>query len=275
MTDNGERRLKPAEVELALRRAAELSARRQEASEAEPVSEEMLVQVAAAVGIPEADVRRALTDLRSVRPVEPDSLAKKLYGPARLRAAREIPQPPATVQGELESLLRLKQGLKLRHKTGVSSTWDAGDVLGTVRRALDFSEDRALLKVQSVELRVREAGGSRTEAHLTADASNQRGEYLSLGGILGATLALPAAIAGVYDPLYFLLVPPALAAPGLGFKLAYKKTCAEVRRALDLVLDAAEKTPPDQGTPRGEDASAMSRIRDLNPIPRFTPRSRE
>lgn len=262
---------------MVLRRAAELAARRREreGTEAEMVSPDLLVQVAAAVGIPEEDVRRALVDLKSARAVEPDSLAKRLYGPGRLRAIREIQQPAERTREDLENLLRLKQGLKLRHRTEASSTWDAGDVLGAVRRALDFSEHRALLKVKSVEMHVREAGESRTEAYLTADFSNQRSEYLSLGGILGATLALPAAIAGVYDPLYFLLVPPALAAPGVGFKLAYNKACAEIRRALDLVLDAVEKSPPNQGYPRGEDPSAARRIQDLNPIPRFSPRSRD
>ncbi len=274
MAENGERKLKPAEVEVVLRRAAELSARRREEAGRKPVSEGFLMQIADAVGIPEADMRRALVDLRSARPVEPDSLAKKLYGPAQIRAVREIPQPPESTQADLEDLLRLKQGLKLRQKTEISSTWDAGDVLGAVRRALDFSDHRALLKVRSVELRVREAGESRTEAYLTADFSNQRGEYLSLGGILGATLVLPVAIAGVYDPLYFLLVPPALAAPGLGFKLAYKKACAEVRRALDYVLDAVEKAPR-QEPPRNDEARPVQGIRDLNPIPRFTPRSRD
>lgn len=274
MAGNGERQLKPGEVEIVLRRAVELSARRREEAGTKPVPEGLLMQIAGAMGIPEADMRRALVDLRSARPVEPDSLAKKLYGPARVRAVREISQAPESTQADLENLLRLNQGLKLRHKTEVSSTWDAGDVLGAVRRALDFSDHRALLKVRSVELRVREAGESRTEAYLTADFSNQRGEYLSLGGILGATLALPAAIAGVYDPLYFLLVPPALAAPGLGFRLAYQKACAEVRRALDHVLDTAEKTP-EQEPPRSDDVRAVQGIRDLNPIPRFTPRSRD
>ena len=260
---------------MVLRRAAELTARRREGtSEAKGyVSPELLVQVASAVGIPEANVRRALVDLRSAKAVEPDSLPKKLYGTSRLRVVREVEQSAPSAQADLESVLRLKHGLKLRSKTEASSTWDAGDVLGTVRRAMDFSDHRALFKVRSVELRVREASETRSQAYLTADFSNQRSEYLSLGGIVGATLAVPAAIAGVYNPLYFLLVPPALAAPGLGFKLAYDKACAEIRRALDFVLDSAERNPP---PPEQEsEAQASRRIRGLDPVPRFTTRSRD
>lgn len=274
MADNDRKQLKPAEAELVLRRAAELTARRAEGETSNGyVSPELLVQVASAVGIPEADVRRALVDLRSAKAVEPDSLPKKLYGTARLRVVREIEQSAPSARADLESVLRLKHGLKLRDKTEASSTWDAGDVLGNVRRAMDFSDHRALFKVRSVELRVREASETRSQAYLTADFSNQRSEYLSLGGIVGATLAVPAAIAGVYNPLYFLLVPPALAAPGIGFKLAYDKACGEIRRVLDFVLDAAERTPSPE--PQEPEAQTSRRVQGLNPVPRFTTRSRD
>lgn len=276
MAENDGKQLKPAEAEIVLRRAAELTARRAEGDAPTKgyVSPELLVQVASAVGIPESDVRRALVDLRSAKPIEPESVPKKLYGTARLRMVREIEQPAPAAQADLESILRLKHGLKLRNKTEASSTWDAGDVLGTVRRAMDFSDHRALFKVRSVELRVREASETRSQAYLTADFSNQRSEYLSLGGIVGATLALPAAIAGVYNPLYFLLVPPALAAPGIGFKLAYDKACAEIRRALDAVLDSAERNPPTP-EPQDPEAQASRGIQNLNPISRFTTRPRD
>ncbi len=271
MVDDDGKQLKPAEAEVVLRRAAELTARRTgDEISIGYVSPELLVQAATSIGIPEADVRRALVDLRSARALEPDSLPKKLYGASLLRVVREVEQSAASARSDLESVLRLKHGLKLRNKTGASSTWDAGDVLSTMRRAMDFADHRALFKVRSVELRVREAGAVRSQAYLTADFSNQRGEYLSLGGIVGATLAVPLAIAGVYNPLYFLLVPPALAAPALGFKLAYNKACVEIRRALDFVLDSAEHPPPSSGGDPGMQTSR--RIRDLDPIPRFTTR---
>lgn len=276
MANNDGKQLKPAEAEVVLRRAAELTARRREGRSGPEgyVSPELLVQVAAAVGIPEADIRRALVDLRSAKAAEPESVPKKLYGTARLRVVREIEQSAHSAQADLESVLRLKYGLKLRNKTEASSTWDAGDVLGLARRTMDFSDHRTLFKVRSVELRVRDASASRSQAYLTADFSNQRSEYLSLGGIVGATLAVPLAIAGVYNPLYFLLVPLALAAPGVGFKFAYNKACAEIRRALDLVLDTAERTPPSPDPPQPESQNSR-RVQDLNPIPRFAPRSRD
>ena len=268
---NSENRLTPAEVEIVLRRAAEWNAHRKGSDTfAYSISPEVLVQVAAAAGIAESDVRRALVELFSDRTFEPDTLACKLYGKSRLKAVREVERPAEATRTRLEDFLRHKQGLKLRRKTEANSLWDAGDPLGTVRRALDFSGHHTLLKARSLELRVEDVGYGRSGISLIADVSNQRGEQLSLGGILGATVALPLAIAGVYDLLYFLAVVPAFVAPGLGFKLAYKKTCADVRQALDALLDAAEEEPAREEPSEQLAERNPGQIRSLEPIPKFT-----
>jgi hypothetical protein len=272
-----ESRLTPAEVEMVLLRAAELSARRRGSDTfAHSISPEVLVQVAAAIGISEQDVRRALFDLFSERTAEPDTLARRLYGSARLKSVREVEKPAEPARKHLEDLLREEQGLKLRRKTEASSFWDAGDPLGTVRRALDFSGHFSLLKARSVELRVEDVGYGRSGANLTADVSNQRGEYLSMGGILGATLALPLAIAGVYNWLYFLMVIPALLVSGFGFQLAYKKACADACRAMDSLLDATEEAPPGEEEPFEQPQERKpGQIRPLKPIPKFAPRPKK
>ena len=278
MANEPSQRLRPAEVEVILRRAAELNTRRwsRDAYDVPSISPEVLVQVAAAAGIPEQEVRRAMWDLASEKTAEPHTLGWKLYGQARLRAVREVERSPEKTREYLESLLRLEQGLKLRRKTEVSSLWDSGDMLGVVRRTLDFSGDRALLKTHSVELRVEEVDEDRCDASLTADLSNQRGEYLSLGGILGATLAVLFVLAGAQNPLFLLGVPPALAAPGLGFRFAYRKAYGEIRHTLEDLLDAAEEGPPherEESADRGD--RPPGQIQGLKPIPRFAPQQRD
>jgi hypothetical protein len=278
MANDSSNRLGPAEVEMILRRAAELNARRRsrDSDEVPSISPEILVQVAAAAGIPEQDVRRAMWDLASEKTAEPHTFAWKVYGPARLRVIREMERSPEKTREYLESLLRLEQGLKLRRKTEASSLWDSGDLLGVVRRTLDFSGYRALLKTHSVELRVEELDEDRCDANLTADLSNQRAEYLSLGGILGATLGVLFVLAGFQNPLFLLGVPPALAAPGLGFRFAYHKTCAEIRHALEDLLDAAEEGPPhEEEEPPERGDHPPGQIRGLKPIPRFAPQPRK
>ncbi|CAN5837549.1 hypothetical protein BH18ACT11_BH18ACT11_03460 [soil metagenome] len=268
-----DKRLRPAEVEMILRRASELNSRRwQRSPEDTPsVSPEVLVQVAAAAGIPEQDVRRAMWDLASEKTAEPHSFARRFYGPARLRAVRDVERPAESAGEDLEGLLRLEQGLKLRRKTELGSLWDPGDELGVVRRTLDFSGNRTLLKAGSVEVRVEDVGESRCEANLTADLSNQRSEYLSLAGILGVTLAVLFILAGMQSPLFFLGVLPALAAPVFGFRFAYGRACLEIRRALDDLLDAVEAGRPKEEEPEDRGDRPPGLIQGLKPIPRFAP----
>jgi hypothetical protein len=92
-----------------------------------------------------------------------------------------------------------------------------------------------------------------------------------LGGLLGATFAVPPPIAGLVEWPYFLAVPPAVAASGFGFRLAYMKACADMRRALDSVLDAAEEGPSVERAGRREERriGPPGRIKRLKPIPRF------
>jgi hypothetical protein len=273
MEGANDKRLKPAEVEMILRRASELNARRwtRDSEETPSVSPEVLVQVAAAAGIPEQDVRRAMWDIASEMTAEPHSYARRYYGPARLRAVRDMERPAEGVNEDLEGLLRLDQGLKLRRKTELGSMWDPGDELGVVRRTLDFSGNRTLLKAGSVELRVEDAGEARCEASLTADLSNQRGEYLSLAGILAATLAVLFILAGMQSPLFFLGVLPALAAPVFGFKYAYGRGCREIRRSLDDLLDAVEVALPKPEDLQDRPDRPQGPIQKLEPIPRFAP----
>jgi hypothetical protein len=277
MVESTERRLRPAEVEMILRRASELNARRWErgSQDAPSVSPEVLVQVAAAAGIPEQDVRRAMWDLSSDKTAEHHSFAWQFYGPARLRAVREIERPASRTREHLEGLLRLEQGLKLRRKTEMGSLWDPGDELGVVRRTLDFSGDRTLLKTRSVELRVEETDEERCGASVTADVSNQRGEYLSLGGILGATLGALFVLAGMQNGIFLLGVLPALAAPAFGFRLAYRRACLEIRRSLDDLLDAVEHDPAQEEQPPDRGDRPPGDIRGLKPIPRFTRQRQE
>ena len=274
MPELPENRLTPAEVEIVFRRAAELSARRKNRSgEGQTVSPEVLVQVAAVAGISAQDVRRALFDLNNDRTAEPFTAARRFYGPSRLRSVREVERSAEVVREHMEELLRREQGLKMRLKTEGSSLFDAGDLMGPVRRALDFSGNRSLLKARSVELRVDEVEKGRSAANLTTDVSNQRSEYLSLSGILAATLALPLAIAGFAgtgDWVYFLAVPPALVAPGIGFKLAYQKACTDVRRTMDSLLDAAEEGPYGESDLEDQPERPPGHVRGLKPIPKYT-----
>ena len=80
MTYKDGKNLTLSEVKVVLRWAAERAGHRKKsgASEMASVSPELLVEVASALGIPEPDVRLALSDLSSAKAFEPDILVQCL-----------------------------------------------------------------------------------------------------------------------------------------------------------------------------------------------------
>ncbi|BBL78675.1 hypothetical protein RxyAA322_05290 [Rubrobacter xylanophilus] len=273
MTQGTDRRLLgPAEVEAVLRRAAEFNARRWATrSEGHAVAPEAVVRAAGMAGIPEECVRRALWELDAERAADPPTLARKIYGPSRIKVRRELPHPREAVEDHLESLARLEHGLRLRMKNPGVLVWEAGGSLGAVRRALDLSGGHALLKARSVELRAEEPERGRCVAALTADVSDQRAECLTLSAILGVTLAMLFVLAGFQNGFFLLGVLPAFAAPVAGFRLFYVRTRAEVWRQLEALLDAAEQGPPEEQPPPDRTGRPPGHIQGLEPIPRFSP----
>ena len=65
-------------------------------------------------------------------------------------------------------------------------------------------------------------------------------------------------------------MPPALAAPALGFKLAYQKACVDVRRTMDSLLDAAEEGRPGESEGEERRERPSGQVRGLKPIPKYT-----
>jgi hypothetical protein len=276
MAKNADNRLKPAEVEAVLRRSAQLNSRRWSRLRQEhpSVPVDVVVKAAEVAGIPEEDVRRAVFEVFSEKAADPMNYHRTALGPARMRAVREIKHPARETSEYLEEVLRSEEGMKLRYKSNGASLWDAGDTVGLMRRALDLSGEKPLLKTRSVEVLVEEVEQDRCAVDVIADISNQRAEYISLAGILGVTFALLFFLAGVQNGLFLLGVIPALVAPLGGFRLAFMKTSADMRRSLDRLLDAAEAGPPREHTPeRGP--RKPGQIKSLKPIPRFVPQEKE
>ena len=270
MQERQSKRLTPTQAEAVLRRAAELNAAGLHGGRSQGISPEALAEAAKRAGISEEGVLQALSECAGGRSVEPRTLPHRLYGYSRVKIERQLGIPAWMARERLEHMLRFEQGLKLRRSTDSGSLWDPGDALGVLRRALDLSGERPLLKARCIELLVDERPGG-CGVELVADLYEQRGEYISLAGILGATLSLPAAIAGVYEPLYLLALPPALAVPGLGFKLAYGNIREETRSVLGSLIGDLEQpvdVPDDRrrdryrgGTQEGRQAPRFSKRR--------------
>lgn len=275
-----ERRLRPSEVEAVLRRSAELNSRRWSRLRNEgggsTVSGEVVVQVAASAGIPEDDARRALQEVFSRKAADPPSYQRTLLGSARVRAVREVEHPADQTSEYLEELLRRDAELKLRHKSEGVTVWEPGSAGGMMRRTLDISADRPLLKTRSVELVVEESGDERRcTVDFIADLSNQRSEQTSLAVLIGVTLALMFFLAGIQNPVFLLGVIPALLAPSGAFRLAFMKSRHDTLRVLDALQDAAETGIPKEIRPAERPVRNTGQIQGLEPIPRFVPKDPE
>ena len=148
-------------------------------------------------------------------------------------------------------------------------------MLGAVRRTLDFSGNRALLKARVVELRVRDAGrGPLRRQPDRRPLQPARGVPLARRDHRGHARGVRARRDA--EPAVLPRRDPSLAAPASAFKVAYHRACADIRRSLEDLLDAAEEGPPQQEKPppdRGD--RPPGQIQGLKPIPRFAPKQRD
>ncbi len=270
-----ERKLRPSELEAVLRRSSQLNSLRwsRTRKDGPVISPQVAAQVAAAAGIPEEDVRRALGELFTRKAADPPSLHRTLLGPARVRAVRDIPHPAWQTNEFLEELLHRDAELKLRYRSGGASVWEPGSAGSVMRRTLDISADRPLLKTRNVELMIEETDEGRCAVDFIADLSNQRSEQASLAVLLGVTFAVMFLLAGIQNPLFLLGIVPALLAPAGGFRLAYAKSRHDTLRVLDALQDAAEAGMPREPRPSERGPRRPGEIQGLKPIPRFVPQN--
>ncbi|WP_273846194.1 hypothetical protein [Rubrobacter calidifluminis] len=235
----GPKGLRPAEVEVVLRRAAELNAARGRAMlEVSPeVPLDVVVRVAATAGIREEDVRRALGELGTGPVAEAPSLARRLYGPGAVRVVREVERPVEEVLEIVEGALAA-EGLHASYRSDTGSVWEPGEEAAEGSAAGGAgSRGRTFCGAGRVEVRAERLPDGWSRLSVIATLQGQRGHLLSLGGIVGATLAVLPVMGGFQDAVYFLGVIPAFALPMLGFRAAYHKNRREVRRTLLRLLD--------------------------------------
>ncbi len=223
--------LSPEEAAAVLRRASELDAQRQIPAE-DHLDEDVVRQAAADVGLSEAAVERAVTELRRGHLTPAPDL------PPGRRAgldAHVVVSHPSTQATALEPWLG-SQWFEVRRRRGATVDWEPRTGLAAkARRAADVQKKLRLSDVRT--LRVEPDGDG---VRLTADLGDLR------NGLLGGMVALPAVVvAGVVllpgGPEALLAAPAALAAGGLGWTGARHSLVSRrqrVRDVLELVLDA-------------------------------------
>lgn len=238
------------QLERVIRRAAELQAVREALPET--LDDAEVVRIGAEVGLQESHLRQALLELRAATMMpqapEDESLPRRLWGPALIRASRVVPGDRADVQGRLREHLRLGESLRpVRDRPGLSYWEPAADLISQIRRGLDIGgHGFALAGAKRVEVAIQALEPGRCLVTISADLRNQRVEH-GIWWNVGAGLVSAAAIGGLVGgaglPLLFVL--PAVTGTAFGGGTALtrrtlRSECERVELAVQGLLDRLE-----------------------------------
>ncbi len=176
------------QLELVIRRAAELSAA--EADADERISESEVMRIGAELGLPARSVKQALFEL-PVEPRQPGPLGR-IFGPASLEMARTLRADPAATRRTLEEYLVTREYLQVRRRRGEHAWLEpADDTISSVARALTRPSRRySLARASRVITAVRPLEAGSVHVRLDIDLVDQRRSSIRGGLTLGAMLGL-------------------------------------------------------------------------------------
>ncbi len=187
----------PAQLEKIIRRASDLQFR--DSSElASNLPPQEVVRIGQEVGLDPRFVRQALAEVQAeaLIPASPadSGLARRVVGPAIVRASRVVRGDQDKVERALEEHFRDRELLKeVRSRRGRSLWEPAGGVVSSMRRAMDVGgHGYELAKARTIGVAIEQLEPGWSLITLTADIRNLRGQ--SAGGFFGG-LGLAAAAA--------------------------------------------------------------------------------
>lgn len=249
MADGRSRSLTRREFDAVIRRAAELASSEVESVEGS-LSEAELFRIAGEVGLPEAHIRRALTEVRSSGPDA--GVLDRVFGPSSIRAARVVPGVPDVLSEEIDEFLVASQLLQsVRRTPGLLQYRPAVDWASQIARAASFTSRKYYVaSAKSVEVTLERVDEKRTFVEFLVDPGT-RGEDIA-GAVIGGGAAGTAT--GVATGLAISTAAPLVLATGVGVALGlgvwsgigfavgrgHKRKVEEVRIEVEGILDALE-----------------------------------
>ncbi|HEX9103808.1 MAG TPA: hypothetical protein VF997_16470 [Polyangia bacterium] len=241
-------RLTPGQVQLVLRRAAELERR---VPDHEALSADEVAALAAEVGLSPAAVDQALAEVRAgaLDEPRPPRALERVLGASTIVVERTVRGGADEVQRRVERALRA-QALRKQRDFGARSTWEhAPGWLPALRRALDWSGTISLGEAQTIDVSVVDAGavGSAGERRSTVRLAVDVGA-LQRQVVVGASLGTAAGIAAALVlwamqtplPLEWLAAAGATAAGSIASVRGYRRRLAATATALERLCDALE-----------------------------------
>jgi hypothetical protein len=238
------------EVEMILRRTAELELHRDEAIERTTPAE--LERIAREIGLPEEALRQAIGEAKAgllVGDPEPTFL-DRTFGPALVDARRHVPGTVAWVRGAVERFLE-EQGFQLKRNKGETTEWEpASGVWVWLKRTLHAGPYRLPHDVD-IQVRIAEVPGGPhpVMVQLRADARDLRRGKATTAGVslaIGTAAAVTgAALLGMPVELATWGAGTAIGAGGvLLSRSSYRDQHERLQTGLERFLDFLEHAPP-------------------------------
>ncbi len=244
---SGGRQLSRRDLEIVIRRAAELEAG--SGADNPELSEADVLRIAGEVGLSEVNTRRALAEhFAGAGGLLADlGWLSRLCGPGLVTATRSIDRAADELREALESHFQTNESLHLVRRLHSGSLWEPDrGVLVSILRSVDlFGRGYQLAKkARAIELRLTPLAETTTQVTLTADLGHERAGWfwgLGIGG--GVPMAAgvgvtTAALSGV-APLAAAGLP-LIAATVVAARLGYARATDRMRVSLEGLLDRLE-----------------------------------
>ncbi len=243
----GGQRLNRRDLEVVIRRAAELEA--QSGGDNPELSEEDVLRIAGEVGLSEANTRRALAEHFAAAGgllVDAGRLSR-LCGPGLVTATRSLDRPASELREVLESHFQANESLRLVRRSRSGSLWepDRGVIVSIVRSVDLFGRGYQLAKkARAIELRLVPLAETTTRVTLTADLGNERagwfwGMGVGVGLPVAAGVGVTAALISGVAPLASAGLP-LIAGTVAAARLGYSRAAEKMRVSLEGLLDRLE-----------------------------------
>lgn len=202
------------DLELVIRRAAEIAAR--EADADERLSEAEVLQIAEELGLPDRHVRQALYELP--RDTEEAALLGRWYGSGTVVGTRVVKGAPDEVMARLEDYLVTREFLQVLRKQGDRAVLQpADDAISNVARAVRRPQRSwQIARARRVLLEARQMPGEESHVRIELDLGDHR-RRAAIGGGIGGTLGGVVAGAPLAAGTFLALAPMV---PGVGDVLA-------------------------------------------------------
>lgn len=198
-----ERRISREDLQLVIRRAAELYTDETDANER--LSEAEVLRIADELGLPGRHVRQALYELPRGRGTE--GRVDRWFGPPAVVGTRVVPGAPSDVVDRLEDYLVTREFLQVLRRQGDRVAFSpAEDAISNVARAVRRPQRQwHIARARRVFVEARPILEDESHVRLEVDVANRRRRAVAGGIVGGVVVGLPLAT-GAFFPVSHLVL---------------------------------------------------------------------